>query len=120
MAGKRHSHDEIVAKLLQADAMVETGRHQAEIAHALGVSIMTYHRWSKARPDPVDGSTQPASLGLSPTPACANEVSRLDRLRAENARLRRLVADLLLEKVELEDALQLQRATSRRDKNPRP
>ena len=47
---KRHTAAEIAAKLRQADALSAEGRVQNEIAKALGVSVMTFHRWRKARP----------------------------------------------------------------------
>ena len=70
----------------------------------LGVSVMTLHRWRKVPPAPQ-------------TPFVAiHEAGQLDRLRGEgdriaelqleNLRLRRLVTDLLLEKVKLEESAQ--------------
>jgi transposase len=48
MSGKRHSADEIAVKLRRANEMMKEGKGQAEIAKALGISIMTYHRWRRA------------------------------------------------------------------------
>jgi putative transposase len=47
MVGKRHASDEISAKLAQANELAAKGKTQREISKALGVSIMTYHRWKK-------------------------------------------------------------------------
>ena len=107
MTGKRHSPQEIISKLCQADEMMEKGRRQGEIAHALGISVMTYHRWRKARPHLLD-ETKPESLHAisPPDPARASQVVRVDDLRLENERLRRLVADLMLEIVQLEELQQ--------------
>ena len=106
MVGKRHASDEIAAKLAQANDLAARGKTQREISKALGVSIMTYHRWKKmvnsgdlasmarlARDDEprVSGGSQP--------------VDAIQRLEFENAQLRRLVTDMLLEKLKLEDAL---------------
>jgi hypothetical protein len=109
MTGKRHSAQEIIGKLRQADEMMEEGRRQGEIAHALGISVMTYHRWRKARPHLlVEPKPQLAPPVLLSDPARARQAVRVDELRLENERLRRLVADLMLEIVQLEE-LQLAR-----------
>ena len=50
MAGKkRHAAAEIAAKLVDADALAKNGQPRAEIAKALGISVMTLHRWRKMR-----------------------------------------------------------------------
>jgi putative transposase len=105
---KRHSPEEIAGKLQLAHEMMEKGRRQHEIARALGISVMTYHRWRKARPDSMNGDARPVlpSRDPRPSPAQIQDIVRLDELRVENDRLRRLVADLLLEKVRLEEVLQ--------------
>lgn len=105
MTRKRHSPAEIAVKLRQADEMTEQGRRHLDIARALGVSVMTYHRWRKVRPGIGSGTPVRSTLVPRPYPADIEDIIRLDRLRDENVRLRRLVADLLLEKVRLEDAL---------------
>jgi putative transposase len=111
MAGKRHSPDEIVGKLREADEMMEKGRRQGDIARALGISVMTYHRWRKARPRLGDGSrdgsrTVPSRPPVRPILEHTHQIVRLDELRLENDRLRRLVADLMLEIVRLEESQQ--------------
>src|SRR5262245_33457339 len=47
MVRKRHASDEISAKLAHANELAAKGKTQREISKALGVSIMTYHRWKK-------------------------------------------------------------------------
>ena len=48
MAKKRkHAKAEIAAKLAQADELATQGKLQSEIAHTLGVSLMSLHRWRK-------------------------------------------------------------------------
>jgi putative transposase len=47
MVGKRHASGEITAKLAHANELAAKGKTQREISKALGVSIMTYHRWKK-------------------------------------------------------------------------
>jgi putative transposase len=87
MARKRHTPDEIVAKLRQVDVLVGQGRAVAEAIRAIGVSEVTYYRWRQE------------FGGLK-----ADQVRRLKDLEAENARLRRAVADLTLDKQILAEA----------------
>jgi len=101
---KRHSRVEIATKLAQANKLTTQGKLQREIAHTLGVSVMTLHRWHKAPPGP-----HPA-LVVTPEakePAGVDD-DRFAELQLENSRLRRLVTDLLLEKMKLEEAAQRQ------------
>ena len=44
---KKHSKAQIAGKLAEANDLAEQGKPQSEIAHALGVSVMTLHRWRK-------------------------------------------------------------------------
>jgi len=104
---KRHSRKQINALLVHADQLAAQGELQKDIARSLGVSVMTLHRWRKARSDKRSGgptaksSAQTARLLESDTDALIQDLER------ENARLRMLVTDLLLEKTRLEEALQL-------------
>jgi transposase len=88
---KWHSRAEIARKLAQANELATQGQLQSEIARALGVSVMTLHRWRKAPPGP----------------RIVREAGQAE-LQLENSRLRRVVTDLLLEKVRLEEAAQRQ------------
>jgi transposase len=102
MKKKRHSPEEIAAKLRQADEMVTQGKLHSDVAKSLGVSIMTYHRWRKARAAAPQGYS---SGEARPHLAEGEFDARLATLEVENSRLRRLVTDLLLEKVRLEELL---------------
>ena len=107
MKRKRHSVPEIAAKLHHADQMATDGMLQSDIARALGVSVMTYHRWraSRAASAKTDVTT---AVAARPQTAGALERERsdeLERLRIENVRLRKLLTDLLLEKARLEETL---------------
>jgi putative transposase len=104
-AKKRHSRMEIATKLAQANDLATQGKSQNEIADTLGVSVMTLHRWRKAPPGP-----QPALVATPEARApdrARGADDRIDELQLENSRLRRLVTDLLLEKVRLEEAAKL-------------
>jgi putative transposase len=107
---KRHSRVEIASKLAQANDLARQGKLQREIARTLGVSVMTLHRWRKAPPGPQPALVATHDTGQSDrTPAGGN---RIAELQLENSRLRRLVTDLLLEKIKLDEAAQSQKFSS--------
>jgi transposase-like protein len=104
---KKHSCQEILLKLGQADELARAGKSQIQICKTLGVSVMTFHRWRKLslRKD----ETKPApSLPTEPptaAPSSMVEMRRLlEELTIENRRLRKIVTDLLLEKIKIEEA----------------
>src|SRR6266478_7384394 len=106
---KRYSRVEIASKLAQANDLATQGKLQSEIARTLGVSVMTLHRWRKAPPGPPPAFVATHDTGQSDrTPAGGN---RIAELQLENSRLRRLVTDLLLEKIKLEEAAQSQNSS---------
>jgi putative transposase len=103
---KRHSAPEVTAKLDRADQMAADGMLQTDIARALGVSVMTYHRWRTGRPA---FDKAPSPERREPNAATRQtereQNAQLEKLQLENSRLRKLVTDLLLEKVKLEELL---------------
>ena len=103
---KRHSRAEIATKLAQANGLAIRGRLQSEIARTLGVSVMTLHRWRKAShgPQPTHGVGEPNGA--------RRRGDRIGELELENSRLRRLVTDLLLEKISLEEAAKGQKSSA--------
>jgi putative transposase len=111
MKRKRHSPVEIAAKLARADELGRGGQLQSEVAKELGISVMTLHRWRKAA-----ASGERRSPSLAPAQLrddlreAAEPTGRLAELQLENSRLRRLVTDLLLEKMSLEEAVAARRA----------
>jgi transposase len=110
---KKHSPAEIEAKLRRAKHMEAQGRRQQDIAKALEISVMTFHRWRKRPPKTIRPSATPLSLtGVIVAP----EKKKQSEVEIENSRLRRLVTDLLLEKLRLEDALQAQALRRQRTK----
>lgn len=84
---KAHTPEEIVAKLRQAEVLVGQGKTVAEAVRAIGVTEPTYYRWR----------AEFGGLKL-------DQVKRLKELERENARLRKAVSDLTLEKVILKEA----------------
>lgn len=107
MVGRRHDSREISDKLAQADQLAAKGKTQREISKALGVSIMTYHRWKKMlkSPEPaMNGPGDRIDIGAKGADAVSSEEA-IKRLEIENAQLRRLVTDMLLEKLKYEEEL---------------
>jgi putative transposase len=107
----KHSKAEIAAKLAQAGDLATQGKLQSEIARTLGVSVMTLHRWRKMSLAPraaAMGWSEPSQLDQAP------RAGRIAELQLENSRLRRLVTDLLLEKMNLEEAFQVGKPSTRR------
>jgi putative transposase len=102
MKSKRHSRAEISAKLEQAGLLATAGKAQGEIAKALGVSVMTLHRWRKLD---LPHATRPTAnvAGRGPR-AGRSRTDIVTALQTENRQLRQIVADLLLEKIRLEEA----------------
>ena len=84
---KRHTAEEIVAKLRQVDVLVSQGQSVADAIRQIGVTEVTYYRWRQE------------FGGLK-----SDQVKRLKELEAENARLRRAVSDLTLDKLILKEA----------------
>jgi putative transposase len=114
---KRHSAIEIASKLGQADILSNEGQTQSEIAKALGISVMTFHRWRKARlsPQETPSADDPpvGQLVADIRPTASDRTARITELQLENSRLRKLVTDLLLEKMRLEDEQQCHMADAR-------
>jgi hypothetical protein len=103
---KKHSKVEIATKLAHANDLATQGKLQTEIARTLGVSVMTLHRWRKAPPGPQSEFVAIQEAGQPDRTRGGG--GRITELQLENSRLRRLVTDLLLEKVKLEEAAQSQ------------
>jgi putative transposase len=77
---KRHSPEQIVAKLRDAEAMLNAGKDLAVVLQALEVSESSYLRWKNQYG------------GMK-----SEEAIRLKKLEDENRRLKQLVADLSLD-----------------------
>src|SRR6266576_3686159 len=101
---KRHSRAEIATKLAQANGLATQGKLQSDIARTLGVSVMTLHRWRKAPPGPQPAFVATHEAGRPFRTRGGGD--RIAELQLENSRLRRLVTDLLLEKIKVEEGAQ--------------
>jgi putative transposase len=102
----RHTESEIAEKLHTAGEMAAQGKLHSAIAKSLGISIMTYHRWRKAHGTSIRPTIQLADIvERTDIPIERQQMSQIRDLQLENSRLRRLVTDLLLEKVKLEERM---------------
>ena len=86
MPKKRYTPEEIVAKLRQVDVLVSQGQNIADAIRQIGVSEVTYYRWRQEYG------------GLK-----TEQVKRLKELETENARLRKAISDLTLDKLILQE-----------------
>jgi len=87
MPRKRYKPEEIVTKLRQVDVLVSQGSSVVDAIRQIEISEVTYYRWRQEF-----GGLKTA------------QVKRLKELEAENARLRRAIADLTLDKQILQEA----------------
>lgn len=88
MKRKRHTPEQIIRKLREADAHLSAGLTIAQVCQKLEIAEQTFHRWRHQYG------------GMK-----ANEAKRLKGLEVQNVRLKKLVADLTLDKQILEEAL---------------
>lgn len=107
MLRKRYSVEEIATKLREAQAFLAQGKRQQDVARELGISVMTFHRWRRAYgehgPAGLESTVDVAKADAERTAQEARR-QRIEEMQLENSRLRRLVTDLLLEKIKLEEA----------------
>ncbi len=86
MKRRRHTPEQVIRKLREADRLLAEGKTTVEVARHLEISENTYHRWRNQ----FGGIT-------------ADDVKRLKELERENQRLKRIVADQALECQALEE-----------------
>jgi len=87
MPRKRFTIEQIINHLREADVLLAQGRTVGEVCRRIGVSEQSYYRWRKEYG------------GLK-----VGQARRLKDLEAENARLKRAVAELTLDKLILKEA----------------
>ena len=86
MGGKRHTAEQIIAKLREAEVELAKGQTAVEVARKLGITEQTYYRWRKEYG------------GLR-----VDQAKRLKMLEKENARLKKLVAEQALDNAILKE-----------------
>ncbi len=87
MARRKRSPEEIIGKLREAEVLLAQGKKVPEVCRTLGVSEQSYYRWRNEYG------------GLK-----VDQARRLKELERENARLRKAVSDLTLDKMILKEA----------------
>ena len=88
MPRKRYTPEQIINKLREAEVLLSQGQTVAQASKKLGVSDQTYYRWRR-------------EFGGMRT----SQVRKLKDLEKENARLKKLVADLSLDNAILKEVL---------------
>ena len=86
MKRRRHTPEQVIRKLREAERLLGEGKTIPEAAKELGISENTYHRWRNQYG------------GMK-----AQDAKRLKELERENATLKRIVADKELEVVALKE-----------------
>jgi transposase-like protein len=89
MKSKRHTPEQIIKKLREADTMIATDKTIGQVAQALEISEQTFHRWRNQYG------------GMK-----AEEAKRLKELEVENKRLKKLLAEAQLDKEILKEAME--------------
>lgn len=84
---KKHSPEEILGKLREAEIVISQGGTVAIACRQIGVTEQSYYRWRR----------EYGGLKL-------DQARRMKELDMENARLRRAIADLTLDKLILQEA----------------
>ncbi len=86
MPKKRYNAEEIIHRLREADVLLSQGANVSQVCKRIGVADQTYYRWRK-----IYGGMK------------VGQAKRLKELEAENARLKRAVADLTVDKLILKE-----------------
>ncbi len=87
MPGKKHTPEQIITKLRQAEVAMSTGSTVVEAVRQIGVTEQTFYRWRNEYG------------GLS-----IDQAKRFKQIEAENSRLKRAIADLTLDNQILKEA----------------
>ncbi len=87
MVKKRHSAEQIISKLREAEVLLAKGTKIPQVCRQIGVTDQTYYRWRKEY-----GGVR------------TDQVKRLKDMEKENAQLKKLVADLSLDNAILKEA----------------
>jgi putative transposase len=98
MPGRKHTQEEMIAKLRQVETLTAQGKALSEAIEAIDVAEATYHRWRK-------------ELGTLKV----DQMQRLRELESENIRLRQAVLDLTLDKMALQETLRSRQARGAKD-----
>ena len=87
MAKKRHTAEQIIWKLREAEVFLSKGTEMPQVCRKLGVTEQTYYRWRKEY-----GGVR------------TDQAKRFKEIKKENVRLKKVVADLALDNAILKEA----------------
>lgn len=88
MPRKGYTAEQIIGKLREAEILIQQGHSIGEVARKIGVSEYTYYRWRRRY----------GGIGV-------DQARRLKELENENTRLKKLVAELTVDKDILKEAV---------------
>ncbi len=80
MAKKRHTGEQIISKLREAEILLAKGTKMLQVCQQIGITEQTYYRWRKEY-----GGVR------------TDQVKRFKQVEKENVRLKKIVADLTLD-----------------------
>ena len=98
---KRAKPEEIIAKLREAEVRLSQGESVGKAVKSIGVTEQTYYRWRKEY-----GGLQ------------VNQAKRLKDMEKENARLRKAISDLMLDKQILEEVIKDPKGSAAKSSKP--
>ena len=87
MAKKRHTAEQIISKLREAEILLATGTKMPQVCRKIGITEQTYYRWRKEY-----GGVR------------TDQVKRFKEVEKENVRLKKIVANLTLDNAILKEA----------------
>jgi len=87
MAKTRHTSEQIITKLREAEVLLAKGTKMPQVCRKLGITEQTYYRWRKEY-----GGVR------------TDQIKRFKEVEKENARLKKIVADLTLDNAILKEA----------------
>ena len=87
MAKKRHTAEQIISKLREAEILLATGTKMPQVCRKIGITEQTYYRWRKEY-----GGVR------------TDQVKRFKEVEKENVRLKKIVANLALDNAILKEA----------------
>ena len=87
MAKKRHTAEQIISKLREAEVLLATGTKMPQVCRKLGITEQTYYRWRKEY-----GGVR------------TDQAKRFKEMEKQNVRLKKVVADLTLDNAILKEA----------------
>jgi len=89
MSRRRYTAEQMIGMLREVEVCLSQGQRVGEVCRGLGITEQTYYRWSR----------ELGEMKIS-------QARRLKQLQTENSRLKRVVAEVTLDKLILREALE--------------